>query len=76
MFDNDNGCTAVNQPLEYVQQRSYIKRVQPDGWFVEDENGVALAFAHFTGQFQPLCFAARKAWCFFAERKVAEPQIF
>ena len=43
VFDNDNGCAAVNQPLEYIKQRSHVKRMQADGGFVEDENGIALA---------------------------------
>ena len=52
VLDDKNRCIAGNEPLEYRKKRLHIKRVQTDGWLVEDKkNGVLLSLAHLSASF-------------------------
>ena len=75
MFDDHDCCAARHEPVEHAQQHAHVERVQTDGRLIEHEYRVRLGLAHFTGEFQPLGFAARKRRRRFAERQVAEAQV-
>ena len=40
MFDHDNGVTQAGQSVKYGNEAIHVSRVQANGWFVEDEEGI------------------------------------
>ena len=75
MFDDDDRRAIVQQRLKDAEQHPHIQRVQPDGRFVEDENGIRLRFADLACQLEPLRLAAGQARRFLAEREIAEAEL-
>ena len=74
MFNDDHGCSMFDQCLEDAEQSLYIQRMQADGRFVENEDGIGLCLSHLAGKLQPLGFAAGKTGRFFAKSQISETE--
>src|SRR5437763_1328568 len=73
MFDNDDRISQISEPMKNFEQLANIIKVQAGRRFVEQiESAPGLAFAQFTREFDPLCFAARKRNCRLTQMQIAE----
>ena len=76
MLNDNYGCAIVKKGLKDAKQYPHIQRMQADRRFIKHKDGILLCLADLTGQLQPLCFSARQAGRFLAQRQVAQTQLF
>ena len=50
MLDDDDGCAAFDERFKDAQKRLHIQRMQADGRFIKDKDGIALRTPHFARQ--------------------------
>ena len=75
MFDDNDRSSLIQEALEHLEQGLDVQRMEADGGFIKDKDGISLAFSQFTGQFQPLGLPAGKAGGVFAQAQVAQAQV-
>ena len=75
MLDHNDRRAVPNQRMKNTHKCLHVLRVQADRRFIKHKNRIALRLPHFRSQLQPLCLAAGKPRCFFAERQIAQPEI-
>ncbi len=76
VLDQEDGASIVNQALEAVEELADIVKVQAGGGFVEDkQRPFGGRLGQVGGQFDPLCFAARKGGGGLAQAEIAEAYV-
>lgn len=58
VFNHDDGCAFVYEPLQNSQEGSNIEGMEADAGFVENEDGFALVLMELRSELQPLRFSS------------------
>ncbi len=73
VFDEDDGISFIDEFVEDGKERGDIVRVEACCGFIEEVDGFPCgAFGQFSGEFDPLCFAAGEGGHLLADFEVSQ----